>query len=825
MLPEIKSAYQDGRLMLLLGAGVSRDSYDQDGKEVPLGPGLAEELADLMKWPYGGEALGNVYSAINTVDSARLQSFMRRRLTNTRPSSDLKIIASFIWSRIYTLNIDDCTEVALRAFSRQSLGVFGRNSPLEEIDPIFRSIQLVKLNGSADRPEDGFIFSPQEYGEGSSRIPVWYRELGHNYSNYTFVFIGTKLNEPLLQHALAEMRSVMKRSPLQGYVITPNASEIDRYHLKSLNLIHVPGTLKDFAEWLDREMPSRPTGWDLATARRPELRNINGALNERQKRALNSLTLVSAEGLPRSDSALAGGAIREFYKGYKAKWWDITDGVTAELEFVRDFSSVVQNSYEPKKCICLVGPAGSGKTTALMISALKVSNLSKYPVYFLREAVSDLKEVVISLEEINSSPYYLFIDKIESMQNEVSEILKDGKIRHVCIVASERLNIWNRRVKSAVKQFVSKEVIVERISKEDAVKILEKLEKYGPWTRLQPMREDDRVKEIFNKADRQLLIGLMEATTGLGFTQIIERDFRGVGDESHQKFLIVVGLASIHRSTLSANIVGAALSNLGILEDINVMFTETEGVTVINRARCSARHPMYVRELFEKIAPTAMMRDCIVAVLDAFSDYEAPVIKNVSKADGIVFKSIINYRFLREIMRGDEAKVLSIYRSFETKFHIDGLYWLQYGLALRGFNRHEDALDKLKTARSAYSSPQIEHAYAQQLMIIASNIQNWSEAEPLLSEAVGVLRALSVVAEEGDSYPIVSLAEGHISVIVKFFGSEGAKEISQSYANKLLVAYRKHPSSRLEESVYKVTNFAKNGVWKESYGSEFIGDA
>ena len=83
-------------------------------------------------------------------------------------------------------------------------------------------------------------------------------------------------------------------------------------------------------------------------------------------------------------------------------------------------------------------------------------------------------------------------------------------------------------------------------------------------------------------------------------------------------------------------------------------------------------------------------------------------------------------------------------------------YWLQYGLALRNFGNQAEALEKLKTAREAYSSHQIEHAYAQQLMIIASMSPNWDEAEALLNEAIDALRVLIRVEGEADSYPIAA---------------------------------------------------------------------
>jgi energy-coupling factor transporter ATP-binding protein EcfA2 len=621
----------------------------------------------------------------------------------------------------------------------------------------------------------------------------------------------------LFQHAISEMRSTVKRSPIRGYVITPSVTQIEAYHLDSLNLQHVSGTLADFATWLETEIPKPPTTWELATARRPELRHISDKLSDAQKRALNSVTVVSPTTIPLSKKA-STGTIREFYKGYKPSWGDIVDEVPASLESFNSFSSVVLDNHNGKTCIALVGPAGSGKTTALMTTALYISRTTRLPVYFLREAVSDIKNVIISLEQINSGGFYLFIDKIDPMAREVYEVLSSTSAKNICIVFSERQNIWSRRVKAAL-DFVTPTVhAIGRVTKADVKAILNKLQTFGPWTRLEAMTSSQRQAEMFQKADRQLLIGMLEATTGLGFIEIIKNDFSHLGSVEHQQ--VLVGLSITHRSSLSAQIVGSSLINLGISQDVNAMTRETEGIVISNDRRYSARHPVYVRELFEKVTPPKMVRDCLVALLEAFSDYQTPVVKHVSKADGIVFKSVINHRFVREILRGDESLALSVYENFETKFHVDGLYWLQYGLALRGFGKNTDAFDKFKTARSAYHSPQIEHAYAQQLLIIASRACTWEDAEPMLTEAIGVLKELESGADPLDTYPIVTLAEGHISVLLKFFGIEGAKAVAQQYANELLIASRRVSTPRLQEAVEKIVGLAERGAWSEAYGPD-----
>lgn len=819
MHEDIFNAYRDGRLMLLLGAGASDGSLSYDGKKLPLGRELAIELAMMMNWDYNGEALSKVYSAINNINSAKLHGYFRDRFSNARPSADLLELVKFPWPRIFTLNIDDCIENALRKSGVQNFGVFLRNSPLEEVDPIFSKVQVVKLNGSADRPEDGFIFSPQEYGDGANRLPIWYRELGQSYSNYSFVFIGTKLDEPLFQHALAEMRSTINRSPLRGFVITPEASIIDKHHLSGLNLEHIAGTISDFVSWLNSKMPTRPTGWEIAISRRPELRSLDKSLSRSQKYTLNSITLVSGDTLPRSDARKSMGAIREFYRGFKPKWEDVQDGIPAKLAFIDKFIELVLSNAQSGKCIALVGPAGSGKSTALMMTALDISRKQAAPVYYLKEPSINLKDIIRSLEQLNDSMYYLFIDKVEGMHLEISDFLRDeGRTCKVCFVITERLNIWKRRVESVIAPYVAKFNVIEKITRADATLILDKLEKFGPWTRLRSMPPISRIEEIYNKADRQLLIGLMEATTGVGFTQIIRKDFNDIGDVAHKAFLVIVGLASIHRSTMSPRIAGCALANLGIAKDINIMSRETEGIVVSSTKKLSARHPLYVRELFEKIVSTTLIRDCLKAVLEAFSDYDAPVIKNIGKADGAVFKSIINHRFIKKMMRNEEDNILSIYKAFETKFHVDGLYWLQYGLSLRDFDRHEQALDIFRTTRDAYKSPQIDHAYAQQLLIMASRSTSWDDAKKLLDEAMIILNDLEQKAEDSDEYPIVTLAEGHISVMKTFFGTEGVRDLAQSYANKLLIVQRRNSNDRLREAIAKVVKFATNGIWENAYG-------
>jgi hypothetical protein len=402
------------------------------------------------------------------------------------------------------------------------------------------------------------------------------------------------------------------------------------------------------------------------------------------------------------------------------------------------------------------------------------------------------------------------------MSRILSELFESNRIKRCTLIFADRQNIWKRRIEIHLSDFVRKEFYIDRIDKSDVDAILEKLKKFGPWTRLAKMKPSDQRQEIYQRSARQLLIGLLEATSGSGFTDIIRRDYADLGNDEHQKLVIIVGLATIHQSGISTNLAGRALTLCGVSSDINKLAVEVQGIVEQTSGTLKARHPVYIRELFERIVDTDLIKNCIIALLEAFADYKAPVIQNSPKNEGIIFKSIINHRFIRRMMRDKENDIIDIYQNFETTFHVDGLYWLQYGLALRDFNHHTDALNMFRTARDAYTSPQIEHGYAQQLLIIAEDAQTWEVAEPLLQEALVILRAQKLESLETDTYPIISLAEGHVRVLRKHRREEEARSSARTYATELQRLCRKINNQRLEEAATNITKYAVTGVWAEA---------
>lgn len=256
--------------------------------------------------------------------------------------------------------------------------------------------------------------------------------------------------------------------------------------------------------------------------------------------------------------------------------------------------------------------------------------------------------------------------------------------------------------------------------------------------------------------------------------------------------------------------------HLGITESPNNLCSALAGIVSFNRGKMQARHPVYSRILFESVVDQNDIARAIKATIRAFSVYGSPVVVKVDKNEGKIFKSILNHRFLKDILHDDEGLILDIYKSFETYFHNDGLYWVQYGLALRSFGRHEDAYDKLRTASEAYSSNHTEHALAQQLLILADRAPDRTVAMAYLADAVDRLKAIDSVIEAEDMYPIVTLSEGHTKIIRRWDGEKAGRTIAHDYANSLGQRVKEGLNEqRLKSAWQRLMKYATTGSWSE----------
>lgn len=823
MYKSLGSAYEKGELVLFIGAGASISSFDKNGDTLLSSQKLSKKIAEKAGWTYSNEPLSSVYSAAKNVLGDDLNNLLIDTFKHCSPSKEYTVLSKYSWPRIYSINIDDALDKALLRNSPQNINIRHRFDKVCDRDQLYNNLDYIKLNGSVDRMDAGFIFSQDEYGIASSKVPLWYRELAEDFYRYTFLFIGTKINEPLFYHQIARYRSDTGSIERRSYVLTPNATEIEKNSLKTLNLEHLPGTLNDFTSWLQSNFPTPLCPTDIAFNKNPALKEMfSKESNEDKKRytkLFDDIVIVNHEFL-KSASGLGNKSlkIRQFYRGFKPEWDDILDGVPAILEATNElYKGIRKHLKEDSNLLVVTGPAGSGKTTLLMQVALMLSEKNGVPCYFLEKPTLNFEKLIVELEKLNKSRFCVFYDKLDSQALELKNLIESNHLTNCLFIGSESQRKWENFSKEIIGHFSSLNIQISEINESDAKRILNKLERFGPWTRLGKLTKKNQINELMVRSKRQLLIGLLEVTYGIGFEKIIEKEFNEIPSGEEQLFVIVVGLATMHRYYIKQEYVSRALAELDIQHSIDYLHKKLSGIIFYNSGKLLARHPVYVRHLFDNVIAPKQLFLSLKALLMAYTVYAAPVIMHVDKNEISLFKSLINHKFLKDIFRTDRNLVFEIYETFEKFFENDGHFWLQYGLALRDAKRHESAFEKLKTALLAFpGSSHIEHALAQQELIIAGLSQSKIKAYDLLNSAKERLEKQISTMANRKNYPIVTLSEGHTTIVKKFDDDNEAKEIAKLYANRISSISGYRENVRLAKVWSKLTTYATTGLWENN---------
>lgn len=822
----LKNSMLNGELILFIGAGVSKGSLTQTGEPIPDGYNLAKSLCAKIELDYNGESLSKVYGAAEGImGEKRLLDFLEENFKYCQPSDEYKVLVSLPFKRIYSLNIDDCIEQAFyRNIKDRKLEVKNRNDFISEYTYLNNKTTLIKLNGDINRPDLDFIFSSQEYARNLTKNINWYSELAKDMHTYTFLFIGTKLDEPLLEYYLELFKKNNNvATSTKSYVITPSATEIERISLLKHNLEHINGKLSDFIAYINNQFGSTlPTYVDVVGNLNPYT-----ITDDKQLEIVSKITPVSLSNIVSKNQNLNHiDNIRDFYRGFKPTWQDIVDNVPATLKKTKDFTDELL-SKPNKSCDLFIihGVAGCGKSTALKQVSLHLANKKENSVYFIDNAYENLNDIVNYLDSIKNKAYYICIDRIiNNNYRELLDIIAKNKTRAIFVI-TENTALWERKAKAILEPVTTKILNISTIEPEDVDEILIKLKEFGNWTRLEKMSKSERRRELAGKASRQLLIGLLETTSGLGYQEIITKDFKALGSIDERNLLLLSSIAALENYPSNEETLSRALTYLNPEFNTSVKYLadNMRGILKYSHGDITTRHRVYSEKVFNIDKNSELKKVLLIAYINAFINYRFPIVQNLSKKEASIYKHLVNYKFLIRFLDNNKEEILEIYNHFEKSLENEGLFLLQYGLALRHFGNTFEAFEKLRVALNAYpNSPHIEHALAHQKLILASeskSVHNLSR-ENLFNEAKIALIRLSKVEAgsfKNDSYPIVTLSKGHINYLIYLNKVEESKKVAEEYFDNLKDHSDYHSDPYLKQIATELMNYNLFGTWKYGY--------
>jgi hypothetical protein len=659
------SQMSQGSLVLFTGAGFSLNARNRLGNTIPSVTDLRAAL-----WPIAfpdtdpddESTLGEVYHQASKLAGNRVKHVCTDLLT-VDPATvppEYETWLSSPWFRIYTVNVDDLEEAASHAFTlprriRSMSALTDSAIPANNPD-----LMCIHLNGRVgDYPD--MTFSERQYGERTARPDPWYQHLVADISNKPVLFVGTNLDEPPLWQHL-ELRGARHRRSRElrpgSYLVAPHLSVGRRAMLRDLNIEWIPMSQEEFASSVLEEM---------AESRAQGMKIVSERVERRMKKSY--FTLDSLQLAPGLDLA-------EYLMGIEPRWEDIAEGYAVEREFEQNLTAQLEID-NPNVCI-ITGTAGSGKTTTLMRIALKLRARGKVVAWLHPEYEGSLRE--IRREILSSSAEVIIIDDADQFGRASGSFLAElaNENPDAIVIASVRSTRYDDlELERHLRQLKLTQFTVPHLEDSDITLLLDVLERAGRLGRLRGMSRPSQERAFREVAGRQLIVAMVEATSGERFDEKIDRECGELGMELglvYAVFAVATNLRHFLYMDESLLAIGDASNEAlnhvqALINQKLVIPTELGGYQV--------RHRYIADRVVEYFKSNSQLGDPMRGLLFAFASKVLSETSRKSREWQLLIR-LLNHEVLMRLVH-DAGEIRECYEEVEGLLSWDYHFWLQRG--------------------------------------------------------------------------------------------------------------------------------------------------
>lgn len=654
-------AIERGDAVLLTGAGFSRAMKDLDGDPLPVGAELAKSI-----WPiaFGNSepfdpdtALSMVYAAANAKSPTLLHDQLKRHFIVDRESIPERYKTWFTlpWHRIYTLNIDDGDEASAEVDPSAKLQIV---SALNTTPGAIQSDRLavVHINGRLhDFPD--VTFTTWEFADRTASFDPWYHEFVTDLSTRPVIVVGSVLDEPPLWHymTLRGKRGSAKELRPRSWLVSPRLDVGRKLMLGSLNFEHIPETEKDF---FDRVIS-------------PHRSRLSSANRWRETPAVGTGLHDVAEQV-----RAAKPGTSDFLLGRAPTWGDITNGFAATFEFDHEVTRAVD--HLSSGTVAVVGSAGSGKTTSLMRAAgalaarggtvLWLGRETELPVGSIRRAVRD------------SVPDYLFIDDLDRFGSDADALLR-GLHRDsdslIVVVGARSGRFYQLRYDERLT--LERTLTQTRLTDGDAVALINQLERGHRLGALVGLTASERVEKITEHDDRQLLVTLIEATSGEKLHDKVAAECRSLVEAEQTLYGIACTSAWADNTPLSKQDILYAAHRRHEPNEALQAFRRLEqsGLLTASAGGLRARHRVVAESAIDYFRNEGQLATWITDLIFLVAAHYEIGRARRSRYGRLLIR-LIDHQNLKKQVVSNEA-VQRIYGAAESWLTRDPHFWLQRG--------------------------------------------------------------------------------------------------------------------------------------------------
>lgn len=557
------------------------------------------------------------------------------------------------------------------------------------------------------------------------------------------IFIGTVLNEALLwQHMELRRRRENIGRDLRptSILITDNLSRPRSEILRDLRINWIKGTAEEFANEI-----------------LPQLRSeaAQGLAFIRQKgegRASGLVPLVSDLAAERPNLQT------EYLLGEEPQWADILQGRAVERSHDEQLLAVAEDILEGKRpptAIAVTGTAGTGKSTALMSLALKLTS-GGVPVLWVDK---DSEATPARMRtQVRNAPLKiaLAIDDADMYGRELANLIGDlvPHSQHFLLAFATRSNKIDAIIGAlrGTPHLEIHEHVVPPLNDADIDSLIAVLEKNRRLGILTGESETVRRAAFRDQAGRQLLVAMIQATSGENFEKKAQAEYTDL--EGVQRYVYaLIAVASALRYTVTKDEVLLAYGDsheqaLAALERLEAhhLISSQPGVSAY---RC--RHRVIADLVFDRARELGELSEALAGLTWALATKVGIPLDRRSRTGKFLVR-LINHDFLLSTVGLTIAREL--YTRLETLLSTDYHYWLQRGSLEVEVGDNRRAENFLGSARSLGAGDfRVDTAYAYMLMRKAWEAPKDLHSEEFLHLGMSELEAIIENSGHLSEYP------------------------------------------------------------------------
>ena len=644
---------RQGQVVLFLGSGASLGAKHPEKKTPPIGNQLATLICD--------KYLGDEYKhlpltqvselAISESSLFDVQSFVADIFKDFEPSPFHELIPKFNWAAIITTNYDLIIEKAFQNVSRslQKLVVFKKDTDrIEEKIKKQNQVMYIKLHGcitDINDPMLPLILTPEQYITHKENRTQLFNRLSTLSINYPFLFIGHSLSDSDLRAIMLELDKLKDAKP-RSYLITPIITEAEKRFWSNKKMAHIQMSFEEFIKALNNEIPDeiRKLSVLIEKSDHPIIKKYGNKENIKFSDSLETLLARDVEYVNHSIKVSQLDP-KTFYKGY----FNSFAPILLELDVKRNIndkilSEVFLVTEELRREIVefniILGHAGAGKSVSLKRLAYDASVVFDKLCLFAKNNAFVNYDALYELYQHTNERIFLFIDPITDSYECLQEILLRAKRDKLplTVIGGERKNEWNTNCEE-LKAFVNHTYEMKYLSEKEIEILINLLSIHKSLGHLEGLSFEKQKSELSQKAGRQLLVALHEATLGKPFSDIILDEYRSIPSPKAQSLYLTICI--LHRLGIHvrAGLISRA-HNISFSEFQNKFFNPLE--YIVFTTQDDATKDYYYQSRHSHIAEIVFER-VLISPQDRYDEYMR-IIKSLDlgyNSDSESFRSLM----------------------------------------------------------------------------------------------------------------------------------------------------------------------------------------